>query len=130
MKITDETIETLQKQLAELEPGRQHGRKGIVLADSEAEKRRLYNNLASRLYRAKKRAMMKENSIRVSIAPINMDNYGITDRDERRYRNCFVYINIQPTMEYVKLMTGLEDYQIDELAKRTGLYPDKTSIIY
>ena len=59
MKITDETIASLQKQLEALEPDRQHGRKGVVLSDSEAEKKRLYNNLASRISRAKKKLMEK-----------------------------------------------------------------------
>jgi hypothetical protein len=62
MKITDETIASLQAQLEALEPGRQHGRKGIALEDSEAEKRRLYNNLASRISRAKKKMLEKINS--------------------------------------------------------------------
>ena len=117
MKITDETLESLAKQLAELEPDRQHGRKGIVLADSEAEKRRLYNNLASRLSRAKKKAMQKEKE-KVLLNKEDEDEFGITAKDIRRYKSCYVYENILPDREYIKRMTGLDDIQVAELDRR------------
>ena len=117
MKITDETLESLQKQLEQLEPGRQHGRKGIALADSEAEKRRLYNNLASRLSRAKKKLIQKNQELAATGAT-EMDEFGITDRDIRRYKQCYVYENILPEREYIKRMTGLNDVQVAELDRR------------
>ena len=85
MKITDETLESLAKQLAELEPDRQHGRKGVVLANGEAEKRRLYNNLASRLSRARKKAMIKEKE-KTLLNKEDEDDFGITAKDIRRYK--------------------------------------------
>ena len=109
MKITDETIASLQKQLELLEPSRQHGKKGTVLSDSEAEKRRLYNNLASRLSRAKKK-LLEQNK--------ELDEFGITDKDIRRYKQCWVYTNVIPDREYIKRMTGLNDIQIAELDRR------------
>ncbi len=117
MKITDETLESLARQLAELEPDRQHGRKGIALADSEAEKRRLYNNLASRLSRAKKKAMQKEKE-KVLLNKEDEDEFGITAKDIRRYKGCYVYENILPDREYIKRMTGLDDIQVAELDRR------------
>ena len=77
MKITDETIASLQKQLELLEPGRQHGKKGTVLSDSEAEKRRLYNNLASRLSRAKKKLLEQNKELAAAGA-----------KENRYYRFC------------------------------------------
>lgn len=117
MKITDETIASLQKQLEQLEPGRQHGRKGIALTDSEAEKRRLYNNLASRLSRAKKKLIQKNQEL-AAINAKDMDEFGITDVDIRRYKKCYVYENVIPEREYIKRMTGLNDIQIAELDRR------------
>ncbi|MBO4622438.1 MAG: hypothetical protein J5691_00990 [Bacilli bacterium] len=117
MKITDETLESLAKQLAELEPDRQHGRKGIALADSEAEKRRLYNNLASRLSRARKKNMLKEKE-KTLLNKEDEDEFGITAKDIRRYKGCYVYENILPDREYIKRMTGLDDIQVAELDRR------------
>lgn len=117
MKITDETIASLQKQLEALEPGRQHGRKGVALSDSEAEKKRLYNNLASRISRAKKKLMEKNKELAAKGA-IEEDEFGITDKDIRRYKQCYVYENILPEREYIKRMTGLTDIQIAELDRR------------
>lgn len=117
MKITDETIASLQKQLELLEPGRQHGKKGTVLSDSEAEKRRLYNNLASRLSRAKKK-LLEQNEELAAAGVKEMDEFGITDKDIRRYKQCWVYTNVIPDREYIKRMTGLNDIQIAELDRR------------
>ena len=117
MKITDETIASLQKQLELLEPGRQHGRKGTVLSDSKAEKRRLYNNLASRLSRAKKK-MLEQNKELQAYGAKEIDEFGITDKDIRRYKQCWVYTNVIPDREYIKRMTGLNDIQIAELDRR------------
>ncbi len=117
MKITDETIESLQKELERLEPGRQHGRKGTVLADSEAEKRRLYNNLASRISRAKKKLLEKTKELTVNGGE-ETDEFGITEKDIRRYKKCYVYENIIPEREYIKRMTGLNDIQVAELDRR------------
>jgi len=117
MKITDETIASLQAQLEALEPGRQHGRKGVALTDSEAEKRRLYNNLASRLSRAKKKNLQKEKE-KVLLNKEDEDEFGITAKDIRRYKGCYVYENILPEREYIKRMTGLDDIQVAELDRR------------
>ena len=117
MKITDETIASLQKQLELLEPGRQHGRKGTALSDSEAEKRRLYNNLASRLSRAKKK-MLEQNKELQAYGAKEIDEFGITDKDIRRYKQCWVYTKVIPDREYIKRMTGLNDIQIAELDRR------------
>ena len=117
MKITDETIASLQKQLELLEPGRQHGRKGTVLADSEAEKRRLYNNLASRISRAKKKMLEMNKELQASNAK-EVDDFGITDVDIRRYKQCWVYIDCIPEHDYIKRMTGLNDIQVAELDRR------------
>ena len=117
MKITDETIASLQAQLDALEPDRQHGRKGTVLSDSEAEKRRLYNNLASRISRAKKRLQEKNKELTAKGA-VEEDEFGITDIDIRRYKQCYVFENILPEREYIKRMTGLNDIQIAELDRR------------
>lgn len=117
MKITDETIASLQKQLELLEPGRQHGKKGTALSDSEAEKRRLYNNLASRLSRAKKK-LLEQNKELAAAGAKEIDEFGITDKDIRRYKQCWVYTNIIPDREYIKRMTGLNDIQIAELDRR------------
>lgn len=117
MKITDETIASLQKQLELLEPDRQHGKKGTVLSDSEAEKRRLYNNLASRLSRAKKKLLEQNKELQAAGAK-EIDEFGITDKDIRRYKQCWVYTNVIPDREYIKRMTGLNDIQIAELDRR------------
>lgn len=117
MKITDETLESLQKQLEALEPGRQHGRKGIALTDSEAEKRRLYNNLASRLSRARKKLAEKNKEL-AAMNATEIDDFGITDVDIRRYKKCYVYENVIPEREYIRRMTGLTDIQIAELDRR------------
>lgn len=120
MKITEETLASLQAQLDALEPDRQHGRKGTVLTDSEAEKRRLYNNLASRLSRAKKRQQekLKELTALSAIGVKEIDDFGITDKDIRRYKSCYIYSNILPEREYIKRMTGLDDIQVAELDRR------------
>lgn len=117
MKITDETIASLQKQLEALEPGRQHGRVGKVLEDDEAEKRRLYNNLASRISRAKKKLLQKNQEL-TAMNVSTIDEFGITDVDIRRYKKCYVYENVLPEREYIKRMTGLTDIQIAELDRR------------
>jgi len=119
MKITDESIESLMKQLEALEPGRQHGKKGTVLADSEAEKRRLYNNLASRLSRAKKKKLLQMPHTIPELTQNKQSEF--TDKDIRRYKSCFVYEHIKPEKKYVRSMTGLTDFQIEKLEKLTGL---------
>lgn len=120
MKITEETLASLQAQLDALEPDRQHGRKGTVLTDSEAEKRRLYNNLASRLSRAKKRQQekLKELAALSTTGVKEIDDFGITDKDIRRYKKCYIYTDILPEREYIKRMTGLDDIQVAELDRR------------
>lgn len=117
MKITDETLESLRQELERLEPSRQHGRVGVALADSEAEKRRLYNNLASRLSRARKK--LREQELAMNTAGVKqVDDFGITDVDIRRYKKCYVYENVIPDRLYIKTMTGLDDIQINELERR------------
>lgn len=117
MKITDETIASLQEQLELLKPERQHGRAGKVLDDEEAEKRRLYNNLASRISRAKKKLHNMNKDLRLAGIK-EVDEFGITDIDIRRYKQCWVYTNVVPEREYIKRMTGLNDIQVAELDRR------------
>ena len=47
-----------------------------------------------------------------------IDEFGITDKDIRRYKQCWVYTNVIPDREYIKRMTGLNDIQIAELDRR------------
>lgn len=116
------TIEELQVELDKIEPNRQHGRVGIILPDSDAEYRRLYNNLASRLSRARK----KQAEASVIIPKLTRKTKTLfTDKDIRQYKNCFIYESIMPERTYIKRMTGFTDYQIDELSKLTNLKPAK-----
>ena len=86
------TLEELKQELAKLDEqlGRQHGREGHKFDDPEKEKRRLWNNLVSRRSRLLRRNLQKHQDEQVNkILNIHQDEdeYGISPRDERRYRS-------------------------------------------
>lgn len=116
----DKTIEDLKRKLAEMgiTITRQHGRLGEKKEDIEAEKIRERNNLASQVSRAKKRLAEKEQKLTTIPNAKEIDEFGITDVDIRRYKKCYVYENVLPEREYIKRMTGLTDIQIAELDRR------------
>lgn len=124
--VSEEKIQELRdtiKKLGIKEPTRQHGRQGVVLADEEQERIRLYKNLSSIIYRAKKRAMMKavkENG-RETSGNKELSDADIYAVDVRRFKQCFIWEYMPPTMSYVRTMTGLNDYQIMVLEKYTGM---------
>lgn len=125
----ESTIESLLAELKEYGYTRQHGRAGKELDDPEAEKRRLYNNLMSRKARAAKRELIKDKAKRV-VSIVKQDDYeqdinGINAKDRRRYNLCFTagIQGIPVERDYIRRMTGLDDIQIDILAKETGLIP-------
>jgi len=113
----NQTIEEVLAELKKLEPTRQHGRKGESLSDLTAELKRLKNNLASRLCRAR----MKEAGKPTSKQAVKENDHGITDADLRRFKQCYVYESILPTLSYIKRMTGLTDVQIQYCCKKTKL---------
>lgn len=113
------TIEQVQIQLSNLKLDRQHGRKGKALDDSTAELKRLKNNLASRLCRARLK-QAKELGLPDKRAEKSIPG-GLTEVDIRRFKQCFVYESILPSITYVKRMTGLTDTQIEHACKYTKL---------
>ena len=124
------TLEELKQELAKLDEqlGRQHGREGHKFDDPEKEKRRLWNNLVSRRSRLLRRNLKKHQDEQVNkILNIHQDEdeYGISPRDERRYRSKFKsgYIGAPVYVKYIMMMTGLKLFQIYQLQERTGLIP-------
>lgn len=123
------TLEELRNIIEETNHKRQHGKAGTENLDSEAERLRLYNNLASRVSRAKRRKgiedKIKTYKTIVTGRDTIEDDDGITEKDKRRYRNCFNsgYIGLPVELDYVKRMTGLNDNQVYILQKETGLIP-------
>ena len=119
-----ETIAKLQQELVELGVGdydRQHGRAGIVREGID-ELIRTRNNLASQVYRAKKRNLIKEKTNRItSKDKQKVDTNGISLIDERRFKACFMFENIAPDLDYVMRMTGCTYEEIKLLEKKTGL---------
>lgn len=107
------------KKLGLLESERQHGRKGVKLNDINKELEREYHNLHSVLYRARKKMMLKSNQADTVNKALSEAN--ISQADIRRFKGCFVYESIKPEMSYVKMMTGLNDYQIGILEDYVGL---------
>lgn len=119
----DEVIQQLKEQLISLGanpdiPTRQHGKLGIAKEDEQEEKIRIRNNLASQVSRLKKKLMMQD--LNNKVKPIE-DEDGITEKDERRFKACFIYENIQPELEYVQRMTGLTVDQIRILEAKYAL---------
>ena len=126
----DYTLEELQAEIAKLDEqlGRQHGREGQKFSDPEKEKRRLWNNLVSRRSRlARKTLQQHQDKSYNEILNIcqDEDEYGISPKDERRYRAKFKsgYIGAPVPVEYIQRMTGLKLFQIYQLQERTGLIP-------
>lgn len=102
---------------------RQHGRAGTAHSDSEAELKRMCNNIASQNSRYK-RQIKEFNEQYSHLHPDDVpDKYGITKRDTRRYKHCFGWINpdLAPEYSYIKTMTGLTFDQAEILEQRTGL---------
>lgn len=129
-KTIDEIIQDLKCQLEDMgiKPyDRQHGRKGIEKENEEEEKKRLRNNLASQLSRARKRKIIADKDVSVIINEdfINDEN-GINKVDERRFKQCFVYENIAPEYDYVRRMTGLNIDQISILEQKYKMFCAKT----
>lgn len=129
-KSLDEIIQDLKCQLEDMgiKPyDRQHGRKGIEKENEEEEKKRLRNNLASQLSRARKRKIIADKDVSVIINEdfINDEN-GINKVDERRFKQCFVYENIAPEYDYVRRMTGLNIDQISILEQKYKMFCAKT----
>ena len=119
----DEVIQQLKEQLIALGsnpdiPTRQHGKLGTAKENEDEEKIRIRNNLASQVSRLKKKLMMQELDSKVK--PIE-DEDGITDKDERRFKQCFIYENIHPELVYVQRMTGLTVDQIRLLEAKYNL---------
>lgn len=118
------TIDKLRSELEELGVkgyDRQHGRAGIAREGID-ELVRIRNNLASQVYRAKKRNTIKDIHAKItSKDALEVDDSGITIIDERRYRACFMYENIAPDLDYVMRMTGCSLEEIKQLEKKTGL---------
>lgn len=119
----DEVIQQLKEQLISLGsnpdiPTRQHGKLGTAKEDEQEEKIRIRNNLASQVSRLKKKLQMQELDRKVKLVE---DEDGITEKDERRFKNCFIYENIHPELEYVQRMTGLTVDQIRILENKYAL---------
>lgn len=108
---------------------RQHGKARKVFQTEEEEYKQLYNNWASRESRRRKRELEKsqEESFKKSwgIYADDADEFGITPKDERKYKGCFHsgYIGEPVKVSYIRRMTGLTLKQISVLQKRTGLMP-------
>ena len=62
--------------------------------------------------------MLEQNKELQASGAKEMDEFGITDKDIRRYKQCWVYIDVIPEREYIKRMTGLNDLQKAELDRR------------
>ena len=114
------TQEQVDKLLAEIEklgiptPKRQHGRKGTTMENMEDELTRRYHNLHSIIYRAKKKKLYNKPSVDETSNDV-LNEAGITQVDIRRFKGCFMWepsMHILPSIEYVRNMTGLNDYQI------------------
>lgn len=123
---TQEQVDKLLKKIEEMGipvPERQHGRKGQTLENPEDELTRQYHNLQSVIYRAKKKALYDKPSAQESSDKILKDA-GITEVDLRRFKGCFQwedYMHCYPDIEYVRIMTGLNDYQILVLEEYTKM---------
>lgn len=109
-------------------PNQRHGRLGQVklrpdgTVDEEAEKKRLYQNQKSREARARRKLLAKAQDDFV-VRPENVcDKWGITPKDEARYKRC-CSSTIYNELSYVKMRTGLTLKQLSVLQERTGLYP-------
>lgn len=126
----DYTLEEIREEILQLDKqlGRQHGKEGTAFSDYEKEKRRLWNNLVSRRSRLSRRQLQKHQDEKFNeILNIHQDEdeFGISPKDERRYRAKFKsgYIGAPVYVKYIMMMTGLKLFQIYQLQERTGLIP-------
>jgi len=123
---TQEQIDKLLAKIKELgisTPKRQHGRKGQTMENAEDELTRQYHNLQSIIYRAKKKAIYHQPSVQDSVDKVLQDA-GISQTDVRRFKQCFVWedsLHCYPDIAYIRLMTGLNDYQILVLEEYTKM---------
>jgi hypothetical protein len=127
------TLEQVQARLTSMEYDRQHGRAGKSLANADAEKKRLINNLKSRESRARYKSLQKskEKTYDAVLNPKRdednkQDEAGITPKQrriwEQTFASCKCYYGYTPR-HYLKMMTGLTLGQIGILQKETGQYP-------
>lgn len=128
LKEINKKLEEVKQQLAEFSYGRQHGRAGVALDDPYDEYERLLNNLRSRQTRARRKEHIKcQDKVFNEILNIHQDEdeFGISPRDERRYKAKFKsgYIGAPVYVKYIMMMTGLKLFQIYQLQERTGLIP-------
>ena len=122
------TQEQVDKLLAKIKdmgiptPERQHGRKGQTMENADDELTRQYHNLQSIIYRAKKKALYNTPSAHESQDKVLKDA-GIDQVDLRRFKGCFMweYDYMRPEIDYVRRMTGLNDYQIMVLEEYTKM---------
>lgn len=126
--VSEEKIQELKDTIAKLgiKMTRQHGRLGVALKDAEAERIRQYKNLSSIIYRARKRMNTKNTVGRQTIVLTDKKDdvlftAGISEADVRRFKGCFVWESMSPSVAYVKRMTGLNDYQIKLMEQHTGM---------
>ena len=111
---------------------RQHGKAGIMKEDEQAELVRIRNNLASQLSRLKRKQNQKETNQKARLyqtTDVEEDENGISKVDERRYKNCFVLENVNPEVEYVQRMTGLNYEQIKILENKLHLYVNRSRVL-
>lgn len=130
-KDLNKTIEELKQTIIELGGtltyDRQHGRAGVAKENEQEELIRLRNNLASQVSRLRKKNIVKDKDNRIkAVKDMVEDDDGITPVDERRFKNCFIYENIQPELEYVQNMTGLTIDQIHILEAKYQMYVART----
>lgn len=104
---------------------RQHGKAGVTKDNEQEELKRLRNNLASQLSRLKKRQINQDMEKAVKQNNLEDEN-GITEKDERRFKNCFCFEAIKPELEYVQRMTGLTIDQIRILEMKYNLQTTRT----
>lgn len=121
-------LEEVKLELSKLQGPRHHGRSGVAYEDPYKEYERLLNNLRSRQTRARKREIIKrQDKVFNEVLNIHQDEdeFGISPRDERRYRAKFKsgYIGAPVHVKYIMMMTGLKLFQIYQLQERTGLIP-------
>lgn len=125
------TLDELRQLYKELTGGytRQHGKKAAEFESEEDEYKRLYKNVKSIQSRNRRKEMEKrqEQSFveRFGFGNDDADINGITAKDRRRYiakfKNCPHGSRVE--LGYVKMMTGLNLFQIYLLQQETGLSP-------
>lgn len=120
---TQAHVDKLMRKIEELGlemPERQHGRQGQTLENEQDELTRIYHNLHSVIYRAKRKAIFDKPSVHQS-SDKTLSDADINEIDLRRFKACFVFESISPEIDYVRRMTGLNDYQIIVLEDYTKM---------